>query len=167
MSVARQYLGRLRPEMPMEPAAKELRNIEFKPGNGLMGRDGPLLQSLQTVLRGDRKPLLLMLGSAAVLFLVLVCSGVMNLLITQGARRKSEMAMRLIFGATRRNLVFQLLRETLPLVLVGALAGLLISEIASAWLMARFPLLKGGEVVAPVKMAFFAALVLTAPLSVV
>ena len=160
MSMARQYLGRLRSGMPMEPATKELRNIEFKPGNGLMGRDGPLLQSLQTVLRGDRKPLLLMLGSAAVLFHMLVCSGVMNLLITQGTRRKSEMALRLISGATRRNLVFQLLRETLPLVLVGALAGLWLSEIASAWLMIRFPLLKGGEVVAPVKIVFFAALVL-------
>ena len=159
MSMARQYLGRVHLGMPVEAAAKELRNIEFKPGNGLLGRSGPLLQSLQTVLRGDRKPLLFMLGSAAVLFLTLVCSGVMNLLITQGARRKSEMAMRLIFGASRRNLVFQLLRETLPLVLVGALAGLWLSEIVDAWLMARFPLLNGGEVIAPVKMAFFVALV--------
>ena len=38
---------------------------------------------------------------------------------------------------------------------------LLIFEIASAWLMAGFPLLNGGEVVVPVKMVFFAALVLT------
>ena len=159
-SEARQFLGRLRPGMSMRQTAEELRAIEFKPGRGLRGNDGPLLQSLQTVLYGDRTPLLVMLGAAAVLFLLLVCAGVMNLLVTQGTRRKSEMALRLILGSTRRNLIFQMLRETLPLVVVGALAGLWISEIASSWLMAQFPTLKGGEVVVPVKMAFFAALVL-------
>lgn len=160
MSMARQYLGRLRPGISMGQAVKELRALEFKPGNGLLGKEGPFLQSLQIVLRGDMRPILLMLGSAAVLFLVLVCAGVINLLVTQGARRKSEMALRQVMGATRRNLVFQLLRETLPLVIVGAVAGLWLSEITSAWLIARFPMLNGGEVVVPVKMAFFAALVL-------
>jgi predicted lysophospholipase L1 biosynthesis ABC-type transport system permease subunit len=61
----------------------------------------------------------------------------MNLLVTQGARRQSEMALRQILGATRLNLVFQLLCETLPLVVAGALAGLWISEIASSWLSTR------------------------------
>ena len=156
---ARQYLGRLRPEISHGKAADELRAVDFKPLPLLHGNGGPLLQSLKTVLSGDRRPLLWMLGSAAVLFLLLVCAGVMNLLVTQGSRRKSEMALRLILGATRRNLVFQLLRETLPLVIAGALSGLWLSEIASAWLMARFPELSVGEVVVPVKMVFFAALV--------
>ena len=160
-STARQYLGRLRPEISMAQAAEELRSLEFKPGSGLRGNAGPVLQSLKTVLHGDRTPLLLMSGLAAVLFLLLVCAGVMNLLVTQGTRRKSEMAMRLIHGATRRNLVFQLLRETLPLVIAGAVAGAWLSEIASVWLMTQFPALKGGEVLIPVKMAFFTAMVLT------
>jgi predicted permease len=156
----RHFLGRLRRGISPVKAAEELRAIDFKPGIGLGGVPGPLLQSLQTVIRGDRRPILLMLGSSAMLFLLLVCAGVMNLLITRGTRRQSEMAMRLILGATRRNLVFQLLRETLPLVVAGALAGLWLSEVASAWLMAQFPTLKGCEIVIPVKMAFFAALVL-------
>ena len=159
-----QFLGRLWPDIPHGKAAEVLRSTEFKPGFGLVGKDGPLLQSLHTVLFGDRLPILLMLGSTAVLFFLLICIGVMNLLVTQGARRKSEMALRLILGATRRNLVFQLLCEILPLVIAGAAAGLWLSEIASAWLMAQFPALKGGEVVVPVKMAFFAALVLAGTL---
>jgi len=104
--------------------------------------------------------MLWMLGSSAVLFLLLVCAGVMNLLVTQGTRRKSEMAIRLIHGATRRNLVFQLMSETLPLVIAGALAGAWLSSLVSAWLMSQFPALQGGEVALPVKMAFFTALVL-------
>ena len=157
----RQYLGRLRPGVFPGKAEQELRTLDFKPGTGLQGNPGPVLQSLKKVFYGDRRPMLLMLGSAAVLFLLLVCAGVMNLLVTQGARRRSEMALRQILGATRLNLIFQLLRETLPLVIAGALAGLWISEIVSAWLLAHFPALHGGEVVVPVKMAFFAALVFT------
>ena len=160
ISDARQYLGRLRLGMSMGRAIEELNAIDFKPGSGLRGNNGPLLQSLQTVIRGDRRAILLMLGSAAALFLLLVCAGVMNLLITQGARRKSEMAMRLILGATRRKLVFQLLREILPLVVVGSLSGLWISEVASVWLMTQFPVLNGGEVIIFVKTAFFMTLVL-------
>jgi len=160
--VERWFLGRLRPGITIGSAEEELRAVEFKPAIILIGRVGPLLQSLQTFLYGDRRPMLLMLGSTAVLFLILVCAGVMNLLVTLGTRRKPEMASRLIFGATRRNLVFQLSRETLPLVIVGALAGLWLSEVASSWLTAQFPALKGGEVAVPVKMAFFMALVLAA-----
>jgi len=156
-SDARRCIGRLRPGISIGQAAEELISISFKPNPVAPG--GPLLQSLQTFLSGDRRPLLLILGSAAVFFLLLTCAGVMNLLVTLGSRRRSEMAMRLIFGATRRNLVFQLLRETLPLVVAGALAGLWVSEITGAWLMARFPELKGGEVGVPVRMAFFVVMV--------
>jgi len=154
---ARRHIGRLQPGISIETAAEELRHIDFK--NDVHAPGGPLLQSLQTYLLGDRRPLLLMLGFAAILFLLLVCAGVMNLLVTLGSRRRSEMAMRLIFGATRRNLIFQLLREIMPLVIIGALAGLWVSNIAGAWLMARFPEIKGGEVGAPIRMAFFTAIV--------
>lgn len=126
----------------------------------MLGNAGPAIQSLRTILYGDRRPMLLMLGSVAVLFLLLVCTGVINLLITQGTCRKSEMAIRLIHGATRQNLVFQLLRETLPLVIVGTLAGTWLSAATSAWLLVEFPALHGGEVVLPVKMMFFSTLVL-------
>ena len=156
---SRQFLGRLQSGVSPGKAEEELRNLDFKPETALLGSPGPVLQSLKKVFYGDHRPMLLMLGSMAVLFLFLVCAGVMNLLVTQGMRRRSEMAMRLILGAARRNLIFQLLRENLPLVAAGALAGLWLSEIASAWLLAQFPALKGGEVVVPVKMAFFAALV--------
>jgi len=158
ISNTKRYIGRLRPGITTGQAAEALRSMNFSTGDPF-SPGGPLLQSMQTFLSGDKRPLLWMMGSAAALFLILICAGVMNLLVTLGARRRSEMAMRLVFGATRRNLVFQLLRETLPLVVAGALVGLCISDITGAWLMARFPLLKGGDVAVPVRMAFFAAIV--------
>jgi predicted permease len=161
-----QLAGRLRPGISVEQAAKELQAINSNLVRPLeaAGNSGPLLQSLQSFLYGDQRPLLRLLGAAAVMFLALVCVGVVNLLIAQGARRKQEIATRLIMGASRRNLVFQLLTETLPLVVVGVLAGWRLSEIVSAWMWAQFPALHGGAVTIPVKMAFLLALMLVTTL---
>ena len=158
-------IGRLRPGISSERASEELKTIDTKLTSGVLyGQvlvsSGPLLQSLQIYLYGDQRPMLRMLGAAAILFLMLVCAGVVNLLITQGIKRKQEIATRLIFGATRRNLVFQLVRETLPLVITSGLAGLWLSETASAWMWKQMPMLRGGEVEIPVKIVFVAALML-------
>ena len=150
-----QFVGRLQPEISIIQAAIGLGVFKL----GIAGKDGPILQSLKTSLYGDRTPLLFMLGTIAVLFLLLVCAGVMNLLVTQGLSRRSEMALRLVHGATRRNLICKLLREILPLVVVGALVGLWLSEIVNAWLRTQFPALMGGGIAVPVKMAYFASLV--------
>jgi len=156
---ADQLLGRLRPGMLIVQAMKELVALKFDPKNGVIGNDGLMLQPLKIILYGDRVPLLLALGTVTVLFLLLVCTGVMNLLVTQGVCRRYEMALRLIHGATRRNLIFKLLRETLPLVVLGALTGLWISEIVNSWLMTRFPTLPDGDIAISAKMTFFVMLV--------
>lgn len=158
----RHFIGRLRAGMTSGQAAKELR-ANFEPVAmvvSILPGNGPLLQPLQTFLHGDQRPMLRMLSVAAILFLALVCAGVVNLLIAQGARRKQEIATRLILGATRRNLIFQLLREMLPLVVTGGLLGWWLSEIASAWLWTQLPALHGVAVDVPVKIAFWAILAL-------
>jgi len=161
-----QIVGRLRPGVSVTRAAEELRTIktditmDIIQGNIRRSGSGPVLQSLQVYLYGDQRPMLRMLGATSALFLALVCAGVVNLLIAQGTKRKQEIATRLIYGATRRDLVFQLLRETLPLVMIGGLAGWWLSEIASTWMWAQMPALRGGTVDVPVKIAFWASLVL-------
>ena len=155
-----QFVGRLHPGISSGAAEKELRAINFKQLGQQLSTSGPVLQSLQTFLYGDQKPILMMLGAAAILFLVLVSVGVVNILIAQGTNRKHEIALRLIFGASRRNLVFQLLREILPLVIIGGLAGWWIAEVAGNWLNVQFPTIQGNAVSVSVKIAFWASLVL-------
>lgn len=156
----RRLLGRLQPGISIRNAASQLKVMNFEETYGVIGFEGPVLQSIKTFLYGDRQYLFWMLGTMSILFLVLVCSSVMNILVTLGIRRKQEMALRMSLGATRWNLVFQLLREILPLVVVGTLAGLLLSETIGKWLTVQFPMLmKGNETVVPVKMAFSGALV--------
>ena len=165
-SIAIDVVGRLRPGVPRSLAAEELRPLgktlflEVAGIQVVRSGDGPVLQSLQIHIYGDQRPMLRMLGAAAILFFALVCTGVINLLIAQGMKRKQEIAIRLVHGATRRNVIFQLMRETLPLVVIGGLAGWCLSGIAGAWMWAQMPALRSGAVNVPAGIAFWAALVL-------
>ena len=160
-----QLIGRLRSGITLGQAAKDLKAMEFKSSdNGPWGKGGTVLQSLQVVFYGDKLPLLRMVGTATILFLLLICANVANLLVAQGIRRKSEMITRMLLGATRCKLVCQLLRETLLLVLIGGVAGWGIVEFAGKWLQTQFPTLKSGSLLTPEKIVFFTVLVIVVTL---
>src|SRR5262245_484406 len=74
-----------------------------------------------------RTPLALLLGVTAFVLLI-ACANIANLLLARSAARTSEMAVRLSLGATRRQLIGQLLTESCLLAAFGAVAGLLIAR---------------------------------------
>ena len=76
--------------------------------------------------RGLTTPLLVLMCIAAGV-LIIACANVANLLLARAAGRQREMAMRLAIGASRAQLIRQLLIESLLLAGAGGLAGLLIS----------------------------------------
>jgi predicted permease len=90
-----------------------------------------------------RTPLRLLLGVTGFV-IVIACANVANLLLARGAARAGEMAMRLSIGASRWQLVSQLLTESCLLAVLAGAASLLIAR----WTLALIASLLPAEVVA-------------------
>jgi predicted permease len=77
--------------------------------------------------REAQAPLLMLLGVTGFVLLI-ACANIANLMLARCAARAAEMAVRLSIGASRRQLVTQLLAESMLLAAIGALAGLLVAR---------------------------------------
>ncbi|MFM8532581.1 MAG: ABC transporter permease [Acidimicrobiia bacterium] len=74
-----------------------------------------------------RTPLLILLAVTGTVLLI-ACANIANLLLVRGAGRAAEMAVRLSIGANRRQLITQLLTESILLAAFGAAAGLFVAR---------------------------------------
>ncbi|HSK20692.1 MAG TPA: ABC transporter permease [Longimicrobiales bacterium] len=85
-----------------------------------------------------RTPLLMLLGTAAIVLLI-ACANIANLLLARGANRGMEMAVRLSLGANRRQVLTQLLTESVVLGVLGGIAGLIVAHWTLAGIAALLP----------------------------
>jgi predicted permease len=74
-----------------------------------------------------RTPLLILLAVTGTVLLI-ACANIANLLLVRGAGRAAEMAVRLSIGANRRQLIAQLLTESIVLASLGAFAGMFVAK---------------------------------------
>ncbi|HEX9885071.1 MAG TPA: ABC transporter permease [Longimicrobiales bacterium] len=94
---------------------------DFPETNRVMGAG---LMPLRDFLIMDvRRPLLILLGAVGLL-LILACTNVANLMLVRATERVREVALRYALGAGRRQVVGQMLTESLVMGLAGGLAGL-------------------------------------------
>ena len=74
-----------------------------------------------------RTPLMILLAVTGTVLLI-ACANIANLLLVRGAGRAAEMAVRLSIGANRRQLITQLMTESILLAAFGAVAGLVVAK---------------------------------------
>ena len=133
-------VARLKPGVTFRQASESMaslsQRISEQHGDGARRS---LLIPLREEIAGNTQTALLVLLCASAAILLISCVNVANLLLSRGASRRREVAMRSALGASRRRLVLQLLIESLVLAGFGAAAGLALAIPAMRFLQALAP----------------------------
>jgi putative ABC transport system permease protein len=87
---------------------------------------------------GVTRSIWLLFGSVSLLLLI-ACSNVAALLLSRGAEREREIAVRFALGASRRSVVAELMTEVAVLAVSGSALGLLVAGSASSILRVAAP----------------------------
>ncbi|MDP9291820.1 MAG: ABC transporter permease, partial [Verrucomicrobiota bacterium] len=122
--------GRLKPGVSLEKAHAEMAAIaqrlaaQHPDTNSKIGVTTARLLENQV---GDYRSSLILLLGAVALVLLIACVNLANLLAARGAARAREFAVRAPVGASRWQIVRQLLIESLVLALCGGIAGIFIA----------------------------------------
>ncbi|MGH9887331.1 MAG: FtsX-like permease family protein, partial [bacterium] len=91
-----------------------------------------------STIKGSRTPLTLLFAITGIVLLI-ACANIANLLLARAANRAMEMAVRLSLGATRRQLIAQVLTESVLLATLGGLAGIVVAHWTLAGITAMLP----------------------------
>ena len=138
-------IGKLKPGVGVQQAQAEMDALtarlrrdhsDFYPPHG--GLTFSIVPLLDQVVGNVRRTVMVLLAAVAFVLLI-ACANVANLLLSRAMARQRELAIRSALGASRGQIVRQLLNEALALSVSGALVGVLLAWAGIRWLQALRP----------------------------
>ena len=135
-------VARLKPNVSLQQAQTETdmvySRMEQQYPETNTGRRAYLMSLHETFVGDVRRPLLILLGSVA-LVLLIACANVANLLLVRASTRRREMSVRVALGANRWRIIRQLLTESLMLAVIGAVLGILLAYWGASFIANQLP----------------------------
>jgi putative ABC transport system permease protein len=123
--------ARLAPGVTMAQAHAEMDGITAQLAREYPQQDGSVFVNVGTLRQrivGQVQPLLLVIFGAVGFVLLIACANVANLMMTRAAGRRKEFAIRTALGASRGQLIAQLLTESVLLAGLGAAVGFVAAQ---------------------------------------
>ena len=120
-------LGRLKPGTSLEHARADTETIGVRLAQQYPAENNTstyLLVPLREQVVGQIRPALMLLLGAVACVLLIACANVSNLMLARAATRQVEFSIRAALGASRTQIVRQMVTESLFLSTIGGLLGL-------------------------------------------
>ncbi len=135
-----QIVARLKPGVTLQHAREAMTSLSLQvTAKDFRGPHPVIVTPLREEIAGKTQTALILLLGASVALLLIACVNLTNLLLSRGAARGREVAVRLALGAGRGRLVGQFLTESLVLAALGTLAGIALSVPAMRFLERLVP----------------------------
>ena len=122
-------------EAPLQKGMSDKTMLSFKAKRVVLE---PGARGQSSMHRQAQAPLTMLFAVTGIVLLI-ACANIANLLLARGAGRATEMGVRLALGATRRQLVVQLLTESLLLSVIGGVASLFVAHWTLTGIVALMP----------------------------
>jgi putative ABC transport system permease protein len=135
-----QVVARLKPRVALERAKESMTALSRQvTAKDFRGPRGVFVVPLREDMAGKTQTALVVLLCASAALLLIACVNLANLLLSRGAARSREVAVRAALGAGRGRLVAQFLTESLVLAALGVVAGIAVALPAMRFLETLVP----------------------------
>jgi predicted permease len=162
-------VARLRPNVSLATALSQVSAVQYQLHmenlHEPVAEDVASKSLIDDVAKNVKKPLLILLWAGACMLLI-GCLNVANLMVARSAVRQKEIAIRSALGASQMTLIREQLFESLLISVAGGAAGVMMSLVATNWLVTTWKNLPTAQSIHTdgVVMAFACALVIATAL---